>query len=299
MKYFILDTSANLLVDGNKTYEEKDFVNYIWKTNRFNKIREGDKFIYRRPQNASEIKGEFYFFGAGEIAKIQRNISLRVPAKVNGKLENCIIFDNYLKKSDLESFKWDFKQRKKGSWGHFFNQYGMNEITEEDYNNLISLVEYNYLEKNEEILAYEDAQIEIGKNNYYVEDTHSLVKTRQYHHVFAQKVKQNYDYKCPITGIDELSFLRASHIIPWSEKKETRLDPKNGICLYCDIDLAFDRGYISFDPSTFKLTFSEKLYSNKNLYNKLKQYEGMELKINYKYAPKKEYLEWHYKKYIL
>jgi len=297
-RYFILDTASNPLLYSEKNFEERDFINYIWHTNRFNKVREGDKFIYRRPGKASEIKGEFYLFGAGEITKISKGLFLNDPKRVNADLGNCVKFENYIKKSDLENFKWSFKERKKGSWGHFFNQYGMNEITKEDYNNILNLGNIIQINNSEEVTACEDAQRKVSNKDYYVDDLYSLTKRRQYHSVFAGEVKRNYKYRCPVTDIDDLSFLRASHIIPWSEKKECRLDPKNGICLYCDIDLAFDRGYISFHPETLQVTLSDKVKNNKSIYEKLKPYEGVKLQLKKEYAPKREYLEWHYNKYV-
>jgi hypothetical protein len=47
--FFILDTYGN--VNG----EEEDFRNYVWETNRNNKIKEGDFFIYRR-----DLKGPIF-----------------------------------------------------------------------------------------------------------------------------------------------------------------------------------------------------------------------------------------------
>ena len=56
---------------------------------------------------------------------------------------------------------------------------------------------------------------------------------------------------CPITGVSNPTFLRASHIKPWRdcEDAEERLDPANGLALAPHIDLLFDQGFISFDFS--------------------------------------------------
>ena len=69
--FFILDTYGN--VNG----EEEDFRNYVWETNRNNKIKEGDFFIYRRPVKASLFK-EFYLFGSGRIHKINKRKLVKV-----------------------------------------------------------------------------------------------------------------------------------------------------------------------------------------------------------------------------
>ena len=41
--------------------------------------------------------------------------------------------------------------------------------------------------------------------------------------------------------------LVASHILPWSDYPEERLNVRNGICLSCLHDAAFDGHLISFD----------------------------------------------------
>ena len=57
------------------------------------------------------------------------------------------------------------------------------------------------------------------------------------------------EQSCPVTGVGETAFLRASHIKPWRdcEGADERLDPANGLALAPHIDLLFDQGYISFD----------------------------------------------------
>lgn len=65
-KYFILDTK------GPGAHGDADFIEYQWDLDKYQKVREGDLFIYRRPGSASEISGQFYFFGAGWIGKIEK-----------------------------------------------------------------------------------------------------------------------------------------------------------------------------------------------------------------------------------
>ncbi|MGO4522973.1 HNH endonuclease [Dyella sp. 2RAF44] len=56
---------------------------------------------------------------------------------------------------------------------------------------------------------------------------------------------------CRITGIQDLRFLRASHIKPWSKCSDAneRVDGANGLLLAPHIDHLFDRGWISFENS--------------------------------------------------
>jgi hypothetical protein len=49
--------------------------------------------------------------------------------------------------------------------------------------------------------------------------------------------------------------LRASHVKPWRNSDHVeRLDPANGILLMANIDILFDKGYVSFDDDGGMLT---------------------------------------------
>ena len=49
--------------------------------------------------------------------------------------------------------------------------------------------------------------------------------------------------------------LRASHVKPWRNSDHVeRLDPANGILLMANIDIPFDKGYVSFDDDGRMLT---------------------------------------------
>ena len=61
--YFILDTK------GSGEHGDVDFEKYEWSPSRYNLVKTGDVFIYRRPSKASE-NGEFYFFGVCKIGSI-------------------------------------------------------------------------------------------------------------------------------------------------------------------------------------------------------------------------------------
>lgn len=55
---------------------------------------------------------------------------------------------------------------------------------------------------------------------------------------------------CRLTGIEDLRFLRASHIKPWAASTHSeRVDGENGLLLAPHVDLLFDRGWISFSSS--------------------------------------------------
>lgn len=64
---------------------------------------------------------------------------------------------------------------------------------------------------------------------------------------FRQIVLNAFDGRCGVTGIAIRELLIASHILPWADYREHRLDQQNGICLSRIHDAAFDKGLISFD----------------------------------------------------
>ncbi len=283
--YFIFDTA------GPGAHGDVDFNIYCWNINRYNLVRENDLFVYRRQQNASEIVNQFYFFGAGKIEKI---ISIS-DVRVQGIISKPYIFKDKLLKDDLVNFIWSFKI-KGDTWEHFFNQYGMNKINKEDFINLLNMqqgefINIDQLEDNSEleVKLYQQQQ----RENYFVDDQFGNTKIRgAAQKTFADKVKINYNYTCALTGIKTKEFLVASHIIPWSDDKENRLNPKNGICFSIFIDKAFDQGYITISKIN-TLIISKKAKEDEALYNLLKPYQGKSLNIKKIYAPGEEFLKWH------
>lgn len=121
------------------------------------------------------------------------------------------------------------------------------------------------------------------------------IKTRINQSVFRQVVLANYNERCALTGIDLRELLVASHIIPWVENEQERLNPRNGICLSNMYDKAFDCGLISF-LNDGTVIFSKRLKTNvgKEYYYKFfETIEGSKLLEPRKYYPSMLFLEWH------
>lgn len=66
-------------------------------------------------------------------------------------------------------------------------------------------------------------------------------------------ILNNYNTTCAITRINDTILLIASHIIPWADREDTRLNPENGICLSPLYDKAFDQGLISINQMITQL----------------------------------------------
>lgn len=222
--------------------------------------------------------------GNADVIKIARLIG-RTPDAVALRLGNFASFDPQLKRRGISGLSHGGKK------------------CEEYWNEFIHDRE-KLLYESELILAqYEDTSIEKKFDNELRDIPENLigesrirqVKTRVNQNVFRQIVLSNYDYQCALTGIDIPELLIASHIIPWSENKNERLNPENGICLSSLYDRAFDQGLISFDKSA-KVIFSTRLLRNvgKDYYDKffLPIY-GKTLVDAKKYAVNPLFLEWH------
>lgn len=122
------------------------------------------------------------------------------------------------------------------------------------------------------------------------------IVTRRRHQAFFRKaVLGSYGNRCAISGLSTPRLLRASHIIPWSESEEHRLNPSNGLCLSGTYDLAFDQFLITFDED-LKLVIGEQLKAVKKdteLTQTFLKIEGSKLLLPEKYLPDSSCLSWH------
>jgi len=76
-----------------------------------------------------------------------------------------------------------------------------------------------------------------------------LVEVRTKQRLFRERLI-GIEKGCRITGIEDLRFLRASHMKPWANSADReRIDGQNGLLLTPHVDLLFDRGWISFEDS--------------------------------------------------
>jgi predicted restriction endonuclease len=86
----------------------------------------------------------------------------------------------------------------------------------------------------------------------------SIVKSRIGQGQFRSSVIELWD-GCAVTGLNNISLLRASHIKPWRDSSnQERLDPMNGLLLQPTLDHLFDLGLITFGDDG-KIQISSKL----------------------------------------
>jgi len=144
------------------------------------------------------------------------------------------------------------------------------------------------VEGSEEFYADEDKENEYAIHNRKIE-----INGRLRQSLFRRKVLENFEYRCCLTEIHEENLLIASHIIPWSSRITTRLDPSNGLCLFSSYDSLFDKGYISFDDDLRVVTPSNTNSLSARLREMLESIKGKVIREPVNHNIKLEYIQYH------
>ncbi|WP_329768418.1 HNH endonuclease [Stenotrophomonas muris] len=102
----------------------------------------------------------------------------------------------------------------------------------------------------------EQAEIEAAIEEVGATSTRRETEVRTRQRLFRERLI-GVEKGCRLTGIEDLRFLRASHIKPWADSTHSeRVDGENGLLLAPHADLLFDRGWISFSSSGHLLVSS-------------------------------------------
>lgn len=212
----------------------------------------------------------------------------RSPNSVKMKIGNFGSFDPELKKRGIGGLTKSTKLDRE-IWNEFSNNW---EKLAYESEFLIAKFQGKQIE---EIIPKIDVDnLPIGK------DRMSLVKIRINQNFFRQTILSTYYNTCCITGIKLPQLLVASHIIPWSIDEKNRLNPHNGLCLNALHDKAFDNNLLSITPD-YIIKVSEKIrehetneYVNCMFYN----IHDKKMIIPERFVPKKEFLDFHYSKFL-
>ena len=126
----------------------------------------------------------------------------------------------------------------------------------------------------------------------------TILQVRTVQWFFRKAILAAYQNRCCVTGNPVPELLIASHILPWSQFPENRVDPSNGLCLAAHFDKAFDQGLISFD-NDMRLTISREMRGylpNDALAREFVAMEGAELRMPEKFRPRDEFMRYHREK---
>jgi putative restriction endonuclease len=131
------------------------------------------------------------------------------------------------------------------------------------------------------------------EDDFFIENSKAEINIRLGQSKFRKGVLKNFGNKCALSGISESQLLTASHIIPWSHKKDFRADISNGICLYIEYDALFDKGYISFTDDFKTIIVSDTSKFSAQLKEKLEKINGIFLNKTHTKPLNKTYLDYH------
>lgn len=124
----------------------------------------------------------------------------------------------------------------------------------------------------------------------------ALVRLRINQNFFRRRILSAYNFRCCVTGLAVPELLIASHVVPWAEDEQNRLNPRNGLCLNSFHDRAFDRGLMWIETD-FTIRFSPDLIENRigDLSNAhwLVSFERQSLKLPPGFSPDPELLRRH------
>jgi len=133
-------------------------------------------------------------------------------------------------------------------------------------------------------------------SDYAIENRITEIKARQRQSLFRKRVLENFQYQCCLSTVKEENLLIASHIIPWADRIETRLDPSNGLCLSYVYDKLFDDGYFSFDGRLKVIVSDEANTLSKEIQNILVSIENNKIREPQNYPISLDYIKYHRQK---
>ena len=207
----------------------------------------------------------------------------RTPSSVAYKLVNLASLDPSLKSRGIKGAS-NASKLDKEIWDEFYNNLGDISFESEA---LRAKFENKSLE---EFLDEKDVKIKEGI------EIKATIKQRVNQSFFRNMILASYNDTCCITGIKIRELLIAGHIKPWSEDKENRLNPRNGIAINSLHDKAFESGYLTITPN-YKVKISPMLLKQKSdsvndLFNR---YHNKEIILPTKFLPNPSFLNYHNK----
>lgn len=221
--------------------------------------------------------------GTAEIIHLAQILD-RTPNSIAMRLSNFASVDPYHQGRGIKGLTGGIKQVEP-----IWNEFILNK------DDLLFESERILADLEKQTLESKFAEILSGTENLKGETKIREVKTRVNQNAFRQIVLANYSGKCAITGIDIPELLIASHIIPWSQNEQERLNPENGICLSALYDRAFDNGLIGITEK-FQIILSSELKSKetKDFYpSTFGKLNDLTIHLPQKYLPRKEFLQFH------
>ena len=209
------------------------------------------------------------------------------------------------KVGNLASFDPQMKARGVGGLGHtgkldevIWNRYfGHWDQLAYEAELLIAKFKEKKLEESlEESLSIDLSDLPQGK------ERKQEVKRRINQDFFRRTVLSSYNYKCCITGINNLDLIQASHIVDWSKDEENRTNPQNGLCLNILFHKAYDENLLGISPD-YEIFISERFFGERlkdvdqGTIDYIRSFDHQKLILPRRFYPDKDMLASHFEKF--
>lgn len=217
-----------------------------------------------------------------ELARVLR----RTPASVARKLGNFGAFDPDLAKQNISGLSHTSKLDK-AVWHEFNSNWGK----------LVVEAERIRLERTGQSFSTALEQTTVEKIGPTERETKG--KQRIYQQFFRASVLSGYNERCCICGLPHPEILTACHIIPWSVREDTRVNPENGLCLCASHDRAFDRELIAI-RTDFSIILCKRMKKSNDPASLflLSSIEGKRILLPDRFTPRQEFLSWRVERFL-
>lgn len=220
----------------------------------------------------------------------------RTPSSLSMKLCNLASLDPVLQARGIQGLR-GVSNADRGIWQEFYTNWEeLGVKSEELFQELFDNARPEEYQLPRQPKSQNVRAIKIPKSQPTGDtEVEASIKARVGQTFFRQSILANYKSRCCITGNPIPQLLIASHILPWGDYPEHRLDPHNGLCLARTHDAAFDGGMITFDED-YRLVLSSYLESflpEEILENNFVAYHGKQMRLPEKFQPNPNFLRRH------
>lgn len=209
----------------------------------------------------------------------------RTPSAVSFKLANFSSLDPDLKERGIEGASHGSKSDA-AVWHEFAADWGRLAFESE-----AALARITNRPMLENIQSIEDDPDIHGEGK----EREAIIRIRVNQQFFRSVVMAAYDLQCCISGMAVPDLLNASHIVPWAEDVQNRVNPRNGLCLNVLLDRAFDRGLITVTPDcVVKVSPKIHEFSHQHaLHESIIRYHAKPISMPRRFHPNPELLRYH------
>jgi predicted restriction endonuclease len=114
-------------------------------------------------------------------------------------------------------------------------------------------------------------------SDYSVPDSYCRQQVRKGQGMWRDAVLENFSFQCCVCGLSVPELLEAAHIYGWSDRKDLRLHPRNGLCLCVLHHRAFDSEILKIVAGIIRIAKDIVGEANEASENTLLRFDGKKI----------------------